>query len=157
MDLATPTLAAGLGWTAGMRSMSAPALLSHALGGRRRLRQPADSLGSTFARRALTAAALGEMIADKLPGMPARTDPPALAGRIASGALVGAAVAAARREPLAPSALAGAVGAVAASFAMVAVRRAASDTLGLPDPVAAVAEDAMTLSLGHSLAHRVSG
>ena len=140
-----------------MRSMSAPALLGLALGGRRRLRQPAEALGSALVRRALVAAAAGEMVADKMPGMPARTAPPVLAGRIASGVLVGAAVAAAQRSPLVPSAVAGAAGAVAASYAMLAVRRAAGERLGVPDATVAVAEDAMTLSLGHALAERAAG
>lgn len=155
MDLATPALAAGLGWTAGMRSMSAPALLSRALNGRRRLRQPAAALASTTARRLLTLAAVGEIVADKLPGMPARTTPPVLAGRIASGALVGAAVAAARRAPLGPSALAGVAGAVAGSYAMLAARQKAGDALDTSDATVAVGEDALTLSLGRGLAARV--
>lgn len=153
MALSTTALAAGLGWTAGMRSMTAPALLSHALShGRRPLRQPARALSSTPARRLLTAAAAGEVAADKVPGMPARTAPPVLAGRIASGALVGAAVAAASRSSVVPAALAGAAGAVAASFAMLRLRTGAAAALGVPDAAVAVVEDALTLVLGHRLA-----
>ena len=152
MSLSTPALAAGLGWTAGMRSMTAPALLSRALRSRRHVPQPADALGSTLARRLLTVAALGELVGDKLPGVPDRTAPPVLAGRIASGALVGAATAAARREPLLLPALAGVGGAVAASYALLALRRAAVDATGLPDAVVAVIEDALTVALGWSLA-----
>lgn len=159
MDLSTPALAAGLGWTAGMRSMAAPALLSRALSGRRRLRplpQPAAALRSTLARRLLTAAAVGEIAGDKVPGVPDRTAPPVLAGRIVSGALVGAAVAAARRGPLLPSVLAGVGGAVASSYAMLAVRTRLGDALGLPDAAVALAEDAATLALGRALAARAA-
>ena len=157
MILSTLALAAGLGWTAGMRSMTAPALLSRALRPRHHVPQPAQALGSTLARRLLAAAALGEVVADKLPGMPARTAPPVLAGRIASGALVGAATAAARREPLLFPALAGAGGAVAASYAMLALRRSADDATGLPDTAVALVEDALTVALGRTLARRAAG
>ena len=157
MDLATPALAAGLGWTAGMRSMSPLALLSTALAGRRRLRQPAKTLGSPLVRRLLTAAAAGELIADKLPGMPARTAPPALAGRVVSGALLGAAVAAARRASPVPAVFAGMAGAVASSYAMVRLRRAAGEALDLPDPAVAMGEDAATLGFGHVLVQNAVG
>lgn len=156
MGLSTPALAAGLGWAAGMRSMAAPALLSRALEGRRRLRQPADALHSTLARRLLTAAAAGEIVGDKMPGMASRTAPRVLAGRIASGALVGAATAAARRASLVPSVLAGVGGAVASSYVMLSVRRAASEATGLPDAAVAVAEDVLTLAMGSALARRVA-
>ena len=157
MSLSTSALAAGLGWTAGIRSMTAPALLSHALRPRHHVPQPAEALGSTLARRVLTAAALGELAADKVPGMPARTAPPVLAGRAASGALVGAAVAAARRDPVLPAVLAGMGGAVAGSYALLALRRAAVDATGLPDAAVAVVEDVLTVALGRSLATRAAG
>ena len=156
MDLSTPALAAGLGWTAGMRSVTAPALLSRALQGRRRLRQPADTLHATLTRRLLTAAALGELAADKIPGMPPRTAPPVLAGRVASGALVGAAVAAARRDPLVPAVLAGVGGAVAASYVLLTVRTRTVNALGVPDAAVALVEDALTLALGSALAQRAA-
>ena len=156
MDLSTPALAAGLGWTAGMRSMAAPALLSHALSDRRRLRQPADALHTTLARRLLTVAAVGELAGDKVPGMPDRTAPPVLAGRIASAALVGGAVAAARRGPLLPSVLAGVAGAVASSYVMLAARARLGDVLGIPDAAVALVEDAATLALGRALAARAA-
>ncbi|MFS2030933.1 hypothetical protein ACEN85_12600, partial [Curtobacterium sp. CT11-45] len=41
-------------------------------------------------RGVLVASAVGELIGDKLPGTPNRISPAGLAGRVASGALVGA-------------------------------------------------------------------
>ena len=155
---ATPAYAAALGWIAGMRSLTPPALLTRTLSDRRgpaRLlgrRQTARALGSSAARALLPLAAVGEIAADKVPGMPARTSPPVLAGRLASGALVGAAVAAARRADPAPAAVAGALAAVASSFVMMRLRLRAGDALGVPDAVVALAEDALAVGLGAAVA-----
>ncbi|WP_420455926.1 DUF4126 family protein [Rubrivirga sp.] len=158
MSAPTTTLAAALGWAAGMRSMTSPAALARALASRtspvprlvRRRRQPARSLGSERAASLLPLAAAGEMVADKLPAIPPRTSPLPLVGRVASGALVGAALAAARRQnPVLPM-LVGAVSAGASSFAMMELRRWAGERFDLPDPAVAVVED--VLALGISLA-----
>ena len=152
--LATPAYAAALGWVAGMRSMTPPALLARTLADRRGVarllgrRQPARALGSEAAQTLLPLAALGEIVADKLPMTPARTSPAALAGRLATGALAGAALAAGRREDPAASAVAGAVAAVASSFAMMALRKRAGEALDVPDPVVALAEDALAVGAG---------
>src|SRR5690242_14066557 len=94
-------LAAGLGWVAGMRSASAPAAFSYqvarhpgALEG-----TPFAPLASSRARTILTLSALGEFVVDKLPITPSRIDPAPLAGRMGSGALVGAAVFVEHRRP----------------------------------------------------------
>lgn len=156
MDLSPSTAAFALGWTAGMRSASAPALLAHALAsGRRPRREPAHALAGPWASRLLIVAAGGEMVADKLPFIPARTSPLALSGRAASGALVGAAVAAARGSNRAAGAAAGVVGAVAGSFVMERLRREVGERLGVPDPAVAVAEDALTVALGSAAAGAV--
>ena len=82
----------GFATLAGMRSMSAPAFLSHYFS-----RQPHAGLDGSmlqFMQKPLTAKALkvmaaGEMVADKLPTTPDRIAPPVLLGRLLSGALVG--------------------------------------------------------------------
>ena len=83
--MSTPTslLAAGLGWAAGMRSMTPPAVLARTLVSQRpsipllarRRRQPARVLGTGRAATLLTVAAAGELTADKLPVAPPRTSP----------------------------------------------------------------------------------
>ena len=152
---ATPLYAAALGWVAGMRSATPPALLARTLADRsglRRLlgrrRQPAKALSTDAAAALLPLAAAGEMAADKLPTIPARTSPPALMGRIASGALSGAVLAQARREAVLPAALAGAAGAAASSFAMMALRQRVGEALGVPDVAVALAEDALAVGAG---------
>jgi len=155
-------LSAALGWVAGMRSATAPATLARALASRptagdRWLRRPdgwpATWLAARPAPTALALAAAGELVADKLPMTPHRTDAAPFAGRVASGALVGAAVAGRRGTSLVGAALAGAVGAAVSTVAMHRVRAVASDQIGaLP---AALAEDALALALGTAASRAV--
>lgn len=143
----------GLGAVAGMRSMLAPALVSRALApaGTRPAREPARSLASPFARRVLPLLAAGELVADKLPVTPDRTHPPSVAARVLSGALAGAALATSRRHSAGPAAVAGGVAALAATFAMHRLRKAAARRLAVPDVWVALAEDALALALGRAM------
>ena len=149
MPLPTPLAAAALGAAAGMRSMTAPAALAHVLS--RRLAspaaQPARALASRRVAGGLALAAAGEYVGDKMPFAPDRTAVFPLVGRLGSGALVGAAVAVARRESPWLGAAVGAGAAGAAAFAMLRVRLAVPRALGLPDLPVALAEDALALSL----------
>lgn len=165
MSAPTPLLAAVLGWAAGMRSMTPPAVLAQTLNRARprvpqlarRRRPPAAALGSDRAAALLPLAAAGELVADKLPVTPARTDPAPLLGRIGSGALVGAAVAAVRRQnPIVP-ALIGAASAAASSFAMMELRRRLGERLDLPDPAVAVVEDALAVGISVAAARDAVG
>lgn len=140
--------AAALGWTAGMRSMTAPALTAFALAETRTRSFPARLLTTPLARRGLAVAALGEMGADKLPGMPSRTSPPALIGRLGSGALVGAAVAGANRQSWVAGAVVGGAMAVASSFVMERLRREVGEQTETSDPIVALGEDGLAVALG---------
>ena len=142
----TALYAAALGWAVGMRSMTPPAVLARGLArGLRPRRQPGKALASAV--RWLPLAAAGEMAADKLPAMPDRTSPPVLAGRVLSGAAVGAALGQARRTRPVAGALAGVAGAVASSFVMMRLRQRVGRRLDLPDAAVAVAEDALAVGL----------
>ena len=138
-----------------MRSVTAPAALAVALASSPRVLdgQPARLLSRPPVAGLLALGAAGEAVADKMPGAPDRTAPFVLAGRIAMGALVGAAVAGRRHDGLVGAALVGAASAVASSHAMLAVRKAAAECLGALS--AGVAEDALAVALGASLARRV--
>lgn len=84
-------------------------------------------------------AAAGELAVDKTPLVPDRVGPPSLGGRIAAGAYTGRAVAG-------PAGIAvGAASAAIGSFATFRARGLATERTGLPDPVVAVAEDAVAL------------
>lgn len=141
-DRTTVTLAAA----SGARSMMGPMIVAHALRGRLNgAPQPARILGHPRAATLLGVMAAGETIGDKLPGIPARVAPPALAGRIGSGVLVGTAIAAASGGSRMRGALIG--GATAALSAVVTyhVRRWLGSRAGIPDGILAVAEDALVL------------
>ncbi len=98
---------------------------------------PLAMLGTTPAAALTTTMALGELIVDKLPSTPDRTDPPGLAARAVSGAVSGGALAGGRSWP---AALAGTVGAVLSTYACHRLRQRLSQALGHDVPVAA-AED----------------
>lgn len=146
--------AAGIGVIAGMRSMSAPAFVSNSFARVRpkHLRKsPFRHLSSPFVSNVLALLAAGEMIADKLPFMPNRTDPPALVGRALNGAFAAAAWAAYNRQSALIGAVTGAAAAIASSFAFFHLRRAATHELEIPDSVAAITEDALVLGTGIGL------
>jgi uncharacterized membrane protein/uncharacterized protein (UPF0548 family) len=140
----------GLGVLAGMRSMSAPALV------RRRLSQsPGPRIGllsrglaSPWAPRVLGLFALGELVVDKLPFTPARVTPVPLTGRILGGALAaGASVSGRSKGAVLGAALLGAAAAVASSWAFYALRRYATQRLHVPNVAAALTEDALVAAL----------
>lgn len=95
---------------------------------------PLAMLGSTSAVALTTPMAIGELIVDKLPSTPDRTDPPGLAARAVTGAISGAAIAGGRSWP---AALSGAMGAIVATYACHRLREGLADALGHDFPVAA--------------------
>ena len=158
VDASTLLLAAGVGALTGVRSMAGPALLGYALEPRGRLQRlfgrgdgPMErALTSEVAARLLPLLAAGEMVADKLPWIPARTSPLPLVGRGVLGALAGAVVGRrAGRGTLLPAA-AGAVAALAMAALATALRDHADD-LGVPSTVLGLLEDAVVVAAGASL------
>lgn len=85
-----------------------------------------------------------ELIADKLPSAPNRTDPALLLGRVAAGALVGAVVGSRTGMNRGHSAIIGGLIAFASTHATYRLRRALMKRL--PPIAAAVAEDALVLT-----------
>ncbi|KXF78048.1 hypothetical protein ATN84_24105 [Paramesorhizobium deserti] len=87
-------LALMIGIVAGLRSMTAPAAISWAahLGYLNLEGTWLAFLGYAWTPYVLSLAAIGEMIADQLPTTPSRKMPFPFGGRIASGALCGAAI-----------------------------------------------------------------
>ncbi|HET9449601.1 MAG TPA: DUF1990 family protein, partial [Aggregicoccus sp.] len=140
----------GLGVLAGMRSMSAPALVSRRLSQSPgpRLGALSRALASPWAPRVLGLFALGELVADKLPFTPARVTAVPLAGRILGGALAaGASVSGRRLGPVLGAAALGAAAAVASSWAFYSLRRLATQRYRVPDVAAAFTEDALVAAL----------
>src|SRR3954447_5547579 len=86
-----------IGVIAGLRSMTAPAVVSWAarLGWLHLENTSLAFLGFAATPYILTLLAIGELIADQLPNTPSRKAPLGFSGRIVTGALSGAAVGAA--------------------------------------------------------------
>lgn len=146
----------GLGIIAGMRSVSAPALLSSALH-----RQPSARLahsrlrwlqgGATSTGLKLLAGA--EMVGDKLPSTPDRTEPVSVVARTVSGALVGAVLYKLNRQKLVRGALVGGLGAVAGTFGGYALRKMVATQSDLKEPLPGVLEDLLVIAGGKTLLH----
>lgn len=143
-----PARSALLGVLSGARSMTPLAMLA--------LYRDRDSLHGSWqgwpvlrspgGRAALVLAAVGELVADKLPMTPARTKPLPLIGRAATGAIAGAAIGTlGGQDGWRRGAALGAVGGVIGSFAGTFLRSGGAAT-GLPDLVFALVEDAATIA-----------
>ncbi len=141
-------LAFGIGLIAGLRSLTAPAVVAWAAH-RGWLNLQGSSLsfmGSTAAVAAFTILALVELVADQLPSTPARTKPPGLIARILLGGLSDAAVALAGGQSAAVGCGLGAVGGVVGAFAGYRVRTWLVRALKVPDFVIAVIEDLVAVA-----------
>ena len=126
--------ALGLGAICGLRTMMGPALVANA--------------APPGVKIALRIMAVGELIVDKLPATPNRIAPGPLAGRAVSGALVGYVVC--RHAKTSPwlGALLGGLAAVGGAFGGYYARKTLVERLSLPDPLIAVAEDALAAGIG---------
>jgi uncharacterized membrane protein len=106
-------LALLIGIVAGLRAMTAPAMVSWAahLGWLNLSRTWLAFLGNTWAPWILTLLALGELVTDQLPSTPSRTVPLQFGARIVTGGFSGAAIGAASGK-MVGGLLAGIVGVV---------------------------------------------
>jgi uncharacterized membrane protein len=152
-------LAFALGILAGLRSMTPMAIVAWAarLGRLDLDPTPLAFLGSAAAAWFFAAAALGELVADKLPFTPNRTALGPFVGRLLTGALSGGALAAGAGGSLAGGAVAGAVGAVAGTFGGYRARTGLVQALGTPDWVVAVMEDVIAVGGAILLVAAASG
>ncbi len=142
--------AVGLGVVAGMRSMSAPALVTK-IARHGKLAVPGSKLGFLNGKGALSTTLLlaaGEIVADKLPKTPSRTDMGPLITRAVSGGLSGAVLCVAKKRSVWLGVMYGAMGALGAAFAAYHLRKTVTESLGLPDSVVGLAEDAVVASMG---------
>src|SRR5258705_2728145 len=89
-----------IGVIAGLRSMTAPAVVSWAarMGWLNLENTPLAFLGYALTPYIFTVLAIGELIAEKLPKTPSRKTPGPFIGRIVTGALSGAALGAPSQE-----------------------------------------------------------
>jgi uncharacterized membrane protein len=95
--------------------------------------------------------AVGEMIVDKLPFLPNRTDPLPLIGRLVLGGTAGAAVFAGEGESALVGAAIGSLGALVSSFVGFRVRMFLIEKVGLPNLVGGLVGDAAVIGIGSAL------
>jgi uncharacterized membrane protein len=140
-------LAFGIGIIAGLRSLTAPAVVSWAVRlGWLNIYYPALSfLGSTAAVVIFTILAAVELVADQLPSTPARTKPPGLIARFVLGGLSGGAVAVGGGQSLVLGCVLGAAGGIIGAFAGYQVRTGLVRALKVPDIVIALLEDVVAI------------
>ena len=144
----TPALAIGIGAVAGLRALTAPAVLAWAAK-RRWIRlgnSPFATIISAKASKSITDLAVSELIADKLPFTPSRLKAGPLATRIVSGAVCGVTIYGVVKRPLMEGAVLGGVGAIAGAFAGYHMRKRLSRDM--PDLGVAALEDALAIGGG---------
>lgn len=139
-------LAILIGIITGLRSMTAPAVVSWAarLGWIHVDSSWLAFLGYSWTPWILSIAAVGELIADKLPSTPSRKKPPSFAFRIVSGAIAGAAIGISRGSLL-PGLVGGAIGAMIGTLGGAAARSSLAKLFGRDLP-AALLEDAVAIA-----------
>jgi uncharacterized membrane protein len=145
-----------IGVVAGLRSLTAPAVVAWAAH-----RNWIDLRNTTLSFMASTAAvviftllAVVELIADQLPSTPSRTEPLGLVARIILGGLSGAAIDLSGAQSFILGAALGAAGGVAGAFGGYQVRTRLVRALQVQDFVIAFLEDAVAIAGGVLIASR---
>jgi uncharacterized membrane protein len=152
-------LAAGIGFVAGLRSLTAPAAVSWAahLGWLNLQGTPLAFMGSTAAVAIFSILALAELVADKLPMTPSRTTPGPLLARIVMGSLTGASIGASDGQGLLVAGMVvGGIGGVVGAFAGYNARKRLVSGLKVKDTVVAVLEDLLAIGLAILIVCRVA-
>ncbi|MBO0949823.1 DUF4126 domain-containing protein [Fibrella forsythiae] len=148
-----------IGFIAGMRAMSAPALLSHRLSQTIPVEHPQTLLhylAQPTTARVFKALAGGEIVGDKLPSAPNRTSPPQFLGRIVMGSTCGAVVSEVEGQQVPVGAILGGLGAVAGTLLFFNLRRWLDHDLGLPDTIGALVEDALVAGGGLAVVNGIN-
>jgi uncharacterized membrane protein len=147
-------LALGIGIVAGLRSLTAPAVVAWAthLSWLNLHGSPLAFMGSTAAVTIFFLLALGELVADKLPTTPKRTAPAPLVARVITGALCGACLSTAAGKSLLAGTLLGGIGGFIGAFGGYSIRKRLD--LHIKDLVVAFCEDVVAVGLALFLVSR---
>jgi uncharacterized membrane protein len=139
----------GIGLTAGLRSLTPPAVVAWAahLGWLNLNNSPLAFMGSIIAVVIFSLLAVFELFADLQPSTPKRTAPFPLGARIVTGALCGACLCAANNQSLIVGAILGAIGGIIGAFVGYEVRRKLVSALNTKDIFIALLEDLVTIGL----------
>lgn len=139
-----------IGVLTGLRSLTPPAATAWAAHlGWLKLPRFLSWIGTTPAVVIYTVLALVELINDKLPKTPRRTEPMGLIARLIMGAFAGACLATGAGQRVVLGVLLGAVGAIVGTFGGYQVRTRLLKVPGTPDFVIALVED--LVAVGGSL------
>ena len=139
-----------IGFFAGLRSLTGPAVTAWAAYlGWLKLDRPLSLIGSLPSVVVFSLLAVVELVVDKLPSTPSRTQPMGLIARIVTGALTGACVAVAGGQAAIAGALLGVAGGVFGCFGGYQARKTLVKRLGTPDIYVALIED--IIAIGGSL------
>ena len=135
-----------IGVIAGLRSLTAPAVVSWAarLGWLHLENTWLAFLGFAATPYILSVLAIGEIVADKLPNTPSRKAPPGFIARIVTGGLSGAALGASGGSWIV-GLIAGAIGAIAGTFGGYEFRARLVKATGGKDLPIALLEDAIAI------------
>ena len=149
-SVVTLLLAFCIGIVAGLRSLTAPAVVAWAahLGWMNLSASPLAFMASAWAVGIFTMLALVELVTDQLPKTPARTSGVPLGARIVMGLLSGACVGIAGGGWLWPGALLGTVGGIAGAFGGYHARVGLVRVLHVPDFAVAIPEDLIAIGFG---------
>lgn len=150
------SLALGIGFVAGLRSLTAPAVVAWAarlewinLAG-----SPLAFMGSKWAVGTFTLLALVEFVTDQLPSTPPRTAAMGLSARIVTGFVSGACLGIAGGASHWIAGVVGAIGGIVGAFAGYHARVGLVRGLKVPDVAIAIPEDLVAISLGLLLVSR---
>ena len=146
-------IAVGIGIVAGLRAMTAPALVSWAahLGWRGLQGTPLAFMGSTIAVAVFSVGAIGEYVNDKLPKTASRTAPPQFIARIIMGGLCGACLCLSAGQSWLVGAVLGAIGAVIGTLGGYQARTRLVKGLNVKDIFVAIPEDLVAIGLAYFL------
>jgi uncharacterized membrane protein len=144
-------LVVGIGIVAGLRSLTAPAMVSWAaylgwlnLGG-----SALAFMGSLAAVVIFSLLAIVEFVGDVLPTTPSRTAPAPLIARIVMGGLSGACLCAAAGQSLLAGAVLGGIGGIVGAFAGYQARMRLVRGLGVKDIFIAIPEDLVAIGFAY--------
>jgi uncharacterized membrane protein len=149
-------LAVGIGIVAGLRALTAPAVVSWAahFGWLNLHGSPLAFMGATGAVAIFSIGAVAEYVNDKLPKTPSRTAIPSLIIRIVMGGLSGACLCASAGESLMAGALLGGIGSLIGAFGGYQARTRLTRGLKVKDIFIALLEDLVAIGSAFFLVSR---
>jgi len=141
--------ALGLGFAAGLRSFTPPAVVAWAahLGWLNLNNSPLAFMGAIITVVIFSILALFELFVDLQPSTPKRTALVPLGARILTGGLCGACLCTASHQPWIIGAILGGIGGVMGAFAGYEIRRRLVAALNIKDIFIALLEDLFTIGL----------